>query len=194
MDATAPNNSKPIPDCLLRPQLRLFGAIDNDKYADFQAQFDKALAGEGQIGFELTTNGGSADLARRIALDIQIAAEKLGREIFFIGKTIVYSAGVTIMAAFPRKRRYLARDCILLVHERRLEKSVQLSGALPGNLARIKEVENELKIGLDIEKKGFAMLIEGSDVDMDELYEKARENWYVRAEEALERKLIAGIV
>lgn len=194
MDARASRQEESIPESVLRPQIRLCGVIDEAKFVDFQAQLDKALEDGGPIGFELTTDGGTADLARRIAMDVQLASEKFRRELFFIGKTIVYSGGVTIMAAFPRARRYLTRDCVLLIHERRLEMSVGMSGALSGNLTRIKEVENEIRIGLEREKEGFAMLIEDSEVSMDELYDKARENWYLRAQEALERRLIEGIL
>jgi hypothetical protein len=49
---------------------------------------DSPLKVEGQIAVELTTSGGDADLARRIGMDIEIATEHFGREIFFIGKTI----------------------------------------------------------------------------------------------------------
>ena len=48
------------------------------------------------------------------------------------------------------------------------------------------------RIGL--EEDNFKRLIEGSDIEMEELLEKALYNWYVPAEEALRRGLVAGIV
>jgi hypothetical protein len=194
MDAVAVAESRSLPKCLMRPQIRLSGLIDDSKFLDFQSQLDSALNADGPIALELTTTGGDADVARRIGMDIQIAAEHLGREIFFLGKTAVYSAGVTVMASFPRGRRYLTRDCVLLIHERRMEQSLQLSGPLPANLQRVEEVVAQLRVGIEIERAGFAMLCAGTEVGCDECFEKARTNWYLKSEEALERRLVEGVL
>ncbi|WP_394892282.1 peptidase S14 [Mesorhizobium sp. AaZ16] len=194
MDAQTSDEAGVIPKCLFSPQIRLSGLIDDNKFIDFQSQLDNALKSEGQLAVELTTPGGDADLARRIGMDIQIASEHSGREILFIGKTIVYSAGVTIMASFPRKRRYLTRDCLLLIHERRMDQSLQLSGPLQVSLQRVKALEAQLKIGIEVERTGFAMLCEGTGVDCDECIERARTNWYLKSEEALSRRLILGVL
>lgn len=183
-----------IPECILRPQIRLAGPIDEAKFTDFRSQLDEALAGEGPIGFELTTLGGDADLARRIGLDLLLVCEQLGRDIIFVGKTAVYSAGVTIMAAIPRNRRYLTRDCVLLIHERRLDLSLNLSGPLRANLQRVKEIESQLKVGLAIERDGFAMLCRDSRLDAEECYRRACTSWYCRAEEALDWRLVEGVI
>ena len=53
---------------------------------------------------------------------------------------------------------------------------------------------HQLETGIDLEKENFERLIEGTEVPMDELLEKALYNWYVTAEEAAKRKLVAGIV
>jgi ATP-dependent protease ClpP protease subunit len=37
-----------------------------------------------------------------------------------LGRTIVYSAGVTIMAAFPRADRWLSLDTRVMIHRRQL--------------------------------------------------------------------------
>jgi hypothetical protein len=119
-----------VPDCLIRPQIRMSGLLTDEKYLDFQSQLDNALNSEGPIGLELTTTGGDADLARRICMDINLFGERLGREFWFTGKTTVYSAGVTILAGFPRERRFITKDCVLLIHERHMDMSLQLSGPL----------------------------------------------------------------
>lgn len=194
MDAKAPTASRSVPDCLLKPQIRLYGGLDDEKYNDFQAQLDRALDGAGPIGFELTTTGGDADLARRIGLDFRIATEQFGRESFFIGKTIVYSAGITIMAAFERRRRFLTQDCVLLIHERRMNLSLNLSGALSDCLRQIEEVRHQLTSGLEVEERGFEALCERTDVSPEECRKKARTGWYISAGEALNCRLVEGLL
>jgi ATP-dependent protease ClpP protease subunit len=194
MDIQTSDEAREIPKCLFSPQIRLSGLIDDNKFIDFQCQLDNALKTDGQIAVELTTPGGDADLARRIGMDVQLAAEHFGREIFFIGKTIVYSAGVTLMASFPRKRRYLTRDCLLLIHERRMDQSLQLSGPLQASLQRVKEMEAQLTVGIEVERTGFAMLCEGTRVGCDECVERARTNWYLKSDEALNRRLVQGVL
>ena len=61
-------------------------------------------------------------------------------------------------------------------------------------LPKLKAMIHQLETGVDLEKENFERLIEGTAVPMDELLEKALYNWYVSAEEAAERKLVAGIV
>ncbi|WP_280812031.1 hypothetical protein [Mesorhizobium sp. L48C026A00] len=42
---------------------------------------------------EINTNGGDADAARRIALEIRLFRQHSGRNAYCVGKTKVYSAG-----------------------------------------------------------------------------------------------------
>ena len=53
---------------------------------------------------------------------------------------------------------------------------------------------HQLETGVALEEDNFRRLIEGSDVTMDELLEKALYNWYVPAEEACKRGLAAGLL
>ena len=87
---------------------------------DFNTQLSSARQAGAPIVVELMTSGGDADTARRIALEIQLVQETEHREVYFLGKTLVYSAGMTIMASVPVDRRFAARDTVFLLHERRL--------------------------------------------------------------------------
>ena len=113
----------------------------------------------------------------------------------FLGKTAVFSAGVTIMSAFGREQRYLSKDAYLLIHERRLTKELRLNGALRSVEGVIRDVLAEIKSGQILERDGFEALVAGSRLDIDALYQHVlKENWFLSAEEALKLKLIAGIV
>jgi ATP-dependent protease ClpP protease subunit len=143
---------------------------------------------------ELTTLGGDAELARRIVLEIGQARRRLKGRFLFLGKTVVYSAGVTIMSAFPKADRYLAADATLLIHCRQLEKSVELNGPLRASLPKVEALKAELENGLRLEEENFRQLIEGSDVTLEELQEKALYNWYLTAEQAAQRGLVAQVI
>jgi len=77
-----------------RPNIRLLGAITNDTVHDFTDQLRRAQENGGPIVLELTTQGGDADAARRIALEIRLCRSWLRLQTKFIGKTAVMSAGV----------------------------------------------------------------------------------------------------
>lgn len=66
----------------------------------------------------MSTSGEDADIGRRLALEIRLLQQHGKGEVYFLGKSLVYSAGVTFMAAFPAAHRFLASDCALLIHER----------------------------------------------------------------------------
>jgi ATP-dependent protease ClpP protease subunit len=176
------------------PHVRLSGSVDDAMLQSFHAQLADVSAGDGPIIVELMTLGGGAETGRRLALEIGIARERFGRRMVFLGKTTVYSAGVTFMSGFRREDRFLSRDTILLIHTRRLEMKVHLSGSLQANAMRIKELAAEIEIGQQLEEQGFEALIRDTQVSMEELMERAPTNWYVNAAEAAARGIVAGIV
>lgn len=177
-----------------RPPIRLSGPVDHDMLQSFISQSDAALKAGGPIVLELTTSGGEADLGRRIAEDIRLSREQ-GKQWLFLGKTAVFSAGVTIMSGFPCGCRYLSKDAQLLIHERRLKKELKLDGALRSVEGVIRDVLAEVQNGQLLEREGFEALVDGSDLDIDALYEHVlRENWYLSAADALRHRLVAGIV
>ena len=176
------------------PHIRLAGSITDQTLASLNEQLWKVEDGSGPIAVELTTTGGDAEIGRRLALEVRLARERIGRRLVFIGKTIVYSAGATMMSGFPREDRFLTPDTMLLIHCRILQKSLELNGPLKSARIQVQQVVSEIDAGLKLEQEGFAALIEGSDVSMDEIMCCAEMGWYVPAAEALDRRLVAGIV
>ena len=189
-----PQASRTIRPALLDPQISLFGGVCDDMFQSFKQQLRKALDGYSEIAVELSTNGGDADTARRIADEVRLCREYRGRELLFVGKSFVYSAGITIMSGFEKECRYLTKDCHLLIHSRRLDKHVHFSGPLSSNVQIAEEMLAQLKSGLDLENEGFRRLAAGSNIGFAEIQKRAAHNWYLRAEEALELGLVEGLV
>lgn len=181
-------------DLIRSPNVTLYGPIGDTSVRDSLQQIQTVLRGDKPIVFELTTEGGDAEGGRRIALEVRLARQWHGREAIFVGKTVVMSAGMTIMAAFPRENRYLTRDAVLLIHERRLQKTLELNGPMRANLQIVRETLALLESAQRTEREGFAELAAGSRMTVDELYGCALTNCYLTAEEALEKGLIAAIV
>ena len=122
------------------------------------------------------------------------ARARLPGRLLFLGKTAVYSAGATIMSGFPREDRWLSEDAILMIHCRKLDKTVEVSGPIRASLPQINALKAQIEIGIALEERNFRRLVEGSDVSLDEVFEKALHNWYLDAREALGRGLVAGIL
>jgi len=189
-DETRPQ--APVPECLRKPAISLVGSID-------QPMVEKLVgalrdADDGDVAVEMTTLGGGADLARRMALEVEQARERRSGRLLFLGKTAVYSAGTTVMAAFPREDRFLTADAVLMIHCRQLDEKIALSGPIRSSLPKLEAAKRQIEVGIALEERGFRKLIEGSDIGLDELFEKALHDWYLTAEEAVKRRLIAGIV
>jgi ATP-dependent protease ClpP protease subunit len=190
---TASQKGAALPACFERPHISLMGEV-NESMTSKLVDGLRNPPDEGDIALEVTTPGGDAELGRRMVLEVDLARERLkDRRLVFFGKTEVYSAGVTLMSAFAREDRYLSHEAVLLIHCRQLDKTVELSGPIRSSLPELKALIHQLELGLELEVDNFKRLIEGSDVSLDEVTEKALYNWYVPAEEALERGLIAGI-
>ncbi len=177
----------------LTPEIRLFGKVSLDMLSEFFRQQAEVKTDQ-PIVFELSTSGGDADVGRRLACELRLWQQQ-GTEIFFQGKTFVYSAGITIMAAIPPTHRFLSKDCELLIHERKLKKEIFLDGALRGCRSLIHDVLAEIESGQRLEREGFSRLVNGSNISMEELEENVfNKDWYLTANQALDVGLIAGIV
>jgi ATP-dependent Clp protease, protease subunit len=123
---------------LARPTIRLSGSVGHPMVACFFDQLLPVLEVDGSILVELFTDGGDAEIGRRLAEEIRLLRQHHGRDMWFLGKTLVASAGVTVMAAFPKDRRWLTRDAALLIHGRRMVKDLHLAGPL-GSCRRVLE-------------------------------------------------------
>ena len=185
------NNLRPA---LLEPQISLFGCVSDDMFWSFKTQLASALRLRGELCLELSTTGGDAETGRRIAEEIRICREYRGRNILFFGKTFIYSAGVTIMAGFPKEERYLSKDCHLLIHSRRMDKEVHFIGPLSSNVQVAEEVLANLKSGLALEHDGFKSLAEGCELSFDEIKKRAAKNWYLTGDEALELGMVHALL
>ena len=123
------------PDALFTPQVRLAGEVNDDMFAGFQEAFREACQDPDPVVVELTTVGGDADVGRRIAADVRLFRQHSGRNPLFFGKTVVYSAGATILSGFRREDRWLDRECVLMIHGRKLAKTIDFSRALDADEA-----------------------------------------------------------
>lgn len=189
------DRSEPLPAGIREPQISLLGTVDEQMADNFRQAIADPPNGDEPITVDITTLGGDPEMARRMILDLDSARERLKpRRIVFHGKSVVYSAGATFMAGFPREDRYLAEDAVLLIHCRQLNKTMELSGPLRSTVPMIEALLHQLKTGIELEKDNFERLIAGSKIEMEELLDRALYNWYVPAREALERGLVAGIV
>lgn len=104
------------------------------------------------------------------------------------------SAGISVMAAFPRECRYLTRDTVLLVHERRLQKTLKIDGPIKADIQIVREMLAQLETAEEIERQGFSEFVRGSKISFAEMFERAQKNCYLMADEALDLELIAGLV
>lgn len=176
------------------PRVLLAGPVDYEMYEGFRRQLADAPA-QGLVVVELSTLGGDPEVARMMGEDIRFHSElSPQRRFVFLGKAAIYSAGATFMSFFATQNRYLTRGARLMIHERKLEKTLQVTGPLTTCIASVEALLHEIQHSIAIQNEGFENLIRGSDVTMDEVLTKAPSNWYLEAEEARRRGLIAGVL
>jgi ATP-dependent protease ClpP protease subunit len=176
------------------PSILLSGAVDYAMYNNFRGQLYTAPK-EGLIIVELSTLGGDPEVARMMGEDIRFHSEmEPQRRFVFLGKAAIYSAGTTFMSFFAVGNRYLTRGTRLMIHERLISKDLPINGPLTSCVAAVKATLHEIEASIAIQNEGFANLIRGSQVTMEEVLQKAPSNWYIEANEALERGLIQAVL
>ena len=178
---------------LANPHVRLTGSVDQNMYSQFRSALENAPR-DGSIVIALTTLGGDPEVARTMGDDVRMLREYDGRELLFLGRQAVYSAGATFMSYFPREHRFLTRQTRLMIHERQMNASVNLSGPLRMCIAQLKAKLHEIEHSIEIEEEGFRALAEQSRVSFEDIREKAPENWYIEAQEAKKLGLVLDIV
>lgn len=179
---------------LTQPQIRLHGRVDDAMLGAFVEALAAAEAQPDPIVMELTTYGGDADVGVRMATDIRLFRERTGRNPLFLGKAQVFSTGVAIMSGFPVEDRWLTRGTRLLIHDRSLARTVDFNSPLRVARLQVEGLLSEIDMGMAVEREVFETLLAGSDVGFEELCERSAVNWYLSAEEALARRLVAGVV
>lgn len=178
---------------LAAPHIQLHGTVDDLMYSRFKDQLAAAPA-DGPLVVSITTLGGDPEMARAMGDSIRLLRDYTGREALFLGKVAVYSAGATFMSAFPADKRFLTRNTRLMIHERLMNSTVQLSGPLNTLAPVLKAKLNEIEDSIRIQDEGFADLVRGSSVSLEHLKEKAPNNWYIEATEARDLGLILDII
>jgi len=178
---------------LARPHVHLAGPVDHDMYESFRTQMANAPA-DGPLVISISTLGGDPEVARAMGDDIRLLRDYTGREALFLGKVAVYSAGATFMAAFPNDKRFLTKGTRLMLHERLMSSTVELSGPLKTLSYTLKAKLHEIEHSILIEEEGFRDLVAGSEVPFEELVEKAPSNWYIEADEAKARGLVLDVI
>jgi hypothetical protein len=80
---------------------------------------------------ELSTLGGDPEVARMMGEDIRFHSDNTAQCCFvLLGKAAIYSAGTTFMSFFSAENRYLTRGTRLMIHERKLDKTLHITGPL----------------------------------------------------------------
>lgn len=178
---------------LAAPQVQLEGTVDERMYASFKQQVTNA-AGDAPLVVSITTLGGDPEMARAMADDIRLIRDYTGRETLFLGKVAVYSAGATFMSGFPADKRFLTRGTRLMLHERQMNSTLQLSGPLntlrPTLEAKLAEIADSIRI----QDEGFRALVAGSQVSFDDLKRRAESAWYIEAEQARDLGLVLDVI
>ncbi|MBI0476491.1 peptidase S14 [Sphingomonas sp. MA1305] len=188
----APNTARDYP-LLARPHVQLHGPVDEGMYDRFKSQLAAAPA-DGPLVVSLTTLGGDPEMGRAMGDDIRLLRDHSGRDALFLGKVAVYSAGATFMAAFPVERRFLTRNTRLMLHERQMTGSLDLSGPLTTLPVVLKAKLHEIEQSVLIQEEGFRAIVAGSQVTFEQLRDRARSNWYVEAEEAKALGLVLDVI
>jgi hypothetical protein len=176
------------------PAVFLSGTVDYAMYNNFRDQFSRAPT-SGLVVIELSTLGGDPEVARMMGEDIRYQSDlDPQRRFVFLGKAAIYSAGTTFMSFFARDNRYLTRGTRLMIHERKLNKTLNIDGPLTTCVATVKATLHEIEASIAIQNEGFDNLVRGSNVTMAQVLEHAPFNWYIEAQEALSLGLITAVI
>lgn len=182
-----------MPDAFCDPAILLSGPVDYDMYTRFRQQLSDASGH--LVVVELSTLGGDPEVARMMGEDVRYHSDLApDRHFVFLGKAAIYSAGTTFMSFFARDNRYLTRGTRLMIHERKLSKTLKIDGPLTSCVATVKATLHEIEASVAIQNEGFENLVRGSQVSMEQVLKHAPYNWYIEANEAASLGLVRSVL
>lgn len=191
---SAPPSEILAPGAFDAPRLLLAGTVDYAMYERFRDQLARAPT-SGLVVIELSTLGGDPEVARMMGEDVRFQSEiNPERRLVFLGKAAIYSAGATFMSFFAVPNRYLTRGTRVMIHERKMDKHLHVSGPLTTCIASVRAVLHDLEHSIAIQNEGFENLVRGSSITMEDVLKRAPENWYVEAQDAKAFGLIADVI
>ncbi|MDO9609501.1 MAG: ATP-dependent Clp protease proteolytic subunit [Brevundimonas sp.] len=191
---SAPPSEILAPGAFDAPRILLAGTVDYAMYERFRDQLVRAPT-SGLVVIELSTLGGDPEVARMMGEDVRFQSEiNPERRLVFLGKAAIYSAGATFMSFFAIPNRYLTRGTRVMIHERKMDKHLHVSGPLTTCIASVRAVLHELEHSIAIQNEGFENLVRGSSITMEDVLKRAPENWYVEAQDAKAFGLIADVI
>jgi ATP-dependent protease ClpP protease subunit len=179
---------------LVGSNVQINGMIDDQLFHNFMKQLGDVRANDEDLILELMTQGGDADTARRIALEIRVFQTYSGKNTYVVGKTAVMSAGITIFSAFECADRFLTQDATLLIHERHIEKTISLQGPIKSCRQIIREELAALDTAERVEREDFEHFVRGSGMSAEDLFERAKDNCFLTAQEARDLRVIGRII
>ncbi|MBB3872838.1 MAG: ATP-dependent Clp protease proteolytic subunit [Brevundimonas sp.] len=190
----SPSSEILTPEAFDAPRILLAGTVDYAMYERFRDQLVRAPT-SGLVVIELSTLGGDPEVARMMGEDVRFQSEiNPERRLVFLGKAAIYSAGATFMSFFAIPNRYLTRGTRVMIHERKMDKHLHVSGPLTTCIASVRAVLHELEHSIAIQNEGFENLVRGSSISMEDVLKRAPENWYVEAQDAKAFGLIADVI
>ncbi len=116
------------------------------------------------------------------------------RRFAFLEKAAIYSARTTFMSFFAAESRYRSRGLRLMVHERKLSTTGGIERPLTTCLATVPATLHEIESANEIKNEGFETLIRGSRVIIEQVLQKAANNWHIEANEAAAVGLVTAII
>jgi hypothetical protein len=182
------------PQDFRNPAIVLSGTVDYEMYERFREQLAQT-PDQGLVVVELSTLGGDPEVARMMGEDVRYHSDlEPERHFVFLGKAAIYSAGTTFMSFFARDNRYLTRGTRLMIHERKLSKTLNIDGPLTTCVATVKAALHEIEASIMIQNEGFENLVRDSQVTMAQVLEHAPFNWYIEANQAVSFGLVRAVL
>ena len=176
------------------PAIMLSGVVDHGMYLHFKNCLSTAPQ-QGLVVVEISTLGGDPEIARMMGGGYPLPFGPLSRTAAGLPRQDRRLFRRRHLHELLRHRnRYLTRGTRLMIHERLITKNIHLEGPLSTCIATLKASLHEIEASIAIQNEGFANLILGSQVTMEEVLQRAPENWYLEANEAAALGLVATVL
>jgi hypothetical protein len=182
--------SKLMPKDFDAPAILLGGPVDYDMYKDFRPVPERRI-GRHRIVDAWRRSGSCPHDGRRHSLPQREFAQP---PVCLPGKGRDLFSGDDLHEFFAVENRYLTRGTRLMIHERKLDKTLHISGPLTTCVATVKATLHEIEASIAIQNEGFENLIRGSKVMLDDLLSRAPGNWYIEATEARSLGLVSDVL
>lgn len=177
------------------PTISLTGTVDPEMVKSFDGacrDLFKRKEKPKKVLLVVTSTGGNIDYCIGLFERIRLLGQEV--DLSFLALGTLMSAGITLMLAVPKRKRFTTGNTRFLIHNVQNTGTLPLKGTVEASEAQIREEMSFLKYAKRHHRAQLMGMVEDMTIPYAELKKRSRRGWYFEGGEAVTVGLVGSLL